>query len=197
VAGAGVKLLGAEEGKVIGWIKNHWHDPVWSAVIATVIGALLTAIPAYLFDWWPVISRAFALAYDFMVSSTAFPNWSLGILLIPLVLILTIITVKYLDWRKYRTSKQIYGWQNYTSDTFFGIKWYWHYDNKEKIEGLYSLCPHCNHQIYPAPDLSLDGDEIDFHCENCNSSLGSRQDEEPQKVIRHIQRKIRTGEYLI
>jgi hypothetical protein len=179
-------------------IKKYWHDPVWSKVIAGAILAVTAGISTYFFDWWPIIGRVLKATLDFVLSSTSTPIWLLGILLIPLLLVLIVIGL--VIWSKLRPSNQIPIWRNYTKDTFFDIRWTWRYDETNKIIDLYSFCPDCDFQIYPQPNRDFLGQftHIQFHCENCGRDFGKTQEYVAQfenKVIRHIQRKIRNGSW--
>ena len=181
---------------MVGWIKKHWHDPVWSKVIATAILTVLAGVGTYFLDWWPTIKEVFVAIYGFLTTKTELSNWLVGIFAAPWLVVLTAIGWHWVTRDKHPPAPS---WRNYTSDNFFGIKWAWRYDETGQVSGLYSLCPHCDYQIYPKPNYSWGIDKVDFHCEACNSNLGSHQDEVAQlenKVTRHIQRKLRTGEWL-
>lgn len=183
---------------MIGWIKKRWHDPVWSNVFGTAVFALLAAVGTYFFDWWPNISRAFKELLKFSLSTSAISNWLLMVLVVPWLLILTIFVFRFVNWRKHSKIPPASNWRNYTTDNFFDIKWGWKFDEAGQVLGLYSLCPHCDYQIYAKPNFAWGADKTEFYCENCCSNLGSHKDEMPQienKVIRHIQRKLRTGEW--
>jgi len=179
-----------------GWIKKLWHDPVWSAVLATAIVALLATIPAYLFDWWPIIIRWMKGVFDFILSDSSIPNWLLVVLFIPLLLGLLVIGM--ITRNKYFPKKLSLNWVAYVEDTFFNIRWTWRYDETNKIVDLFSFCPSCGFQIYPQPHSDWMGGFIHtkFHCENCGQDFDSHPEQIPQlenKIIRHIQLKIRNN----
>ncbi len=179
-------------------IRKHWHDPVWSKVIAATILAIAAVIGTYLLDWWPIISRMLKATLDFAFSSTAIPNWLLGILVVSLLLVLIIIGL--VIWNKRHSGQLAPNWLSYTTYTFFSIRWTWRYDETKKIIDLYSFCTDCDFQIYPQPnhDFLDQFTHIQFHCENCGRNFGKFQEGIAQfenKVIRHIQRKIRNGSW--
>jgi len=185
---------------VIEWIKNHWHDPVWSNVIAASILAILAGVGAYLLDWWPIIFQVLKGVEDFSLSDSAIPNWLLAILLIPLLLGLFVIGV--IARNKYFPKKPSLSWGSYVEDTFFDIRWTWRYDETKNnnIVDLYSFCTSCGFQIYPRPhsDWMAGFIHTKFHCENCGQDFKSHPEQIPQlenKIIRHIQLKIRNNSW--
>lgn len=178
-------------------VKKCWHDPVGSKVIATAITGTAGA-GIYFFDWWPAIVKGSKATFDFVFSNTTVPNWLLGILLVPLLLVLIVVGVVIRNKR--HTTHHFPAWISYTTDIFFNIRWTWRYDVSNKIIELFSFCPDCDFQIYPKRYLNFvrDFTHINFHCENCGHNFGNFPEDIAQfenKVIRHIQRKIRNGEW--
>ena len=57
-------------------VSKLWKDPVWSAVIAALVVAVLT----YFTGWWPNISRALLQGIHWTLAKTQVPNWLLIIL---------------------------------------------------------------------------------------------------------------------
>lgn len=179
-------------------IKKYWHDPVWSKVIAGAILALTAVISTYFLDWWAAIGRVLKAILDFVFSSTAVPNWLLGLLVISLLLVIFVIGL--IIWSKWHHKQRPPNWLSYSTDSFFGIKWTWRYDEIGKLIDLYSFCPDCDFQIYPQSNYNFfrEFTHIHFHCENCGHDFGNQHDDIAQfenKIIRHIQRKIRNGSW--
>jgi diguanylate cyclase (GGDEF)-like protein len=80
----------------------------------------------------------------------------------------------------------------YTTDSFEGLRWRWHYASGEII-GLGSFCPACDFQVYPN-NLSDGSGRVSFKCDHCDRDLGTHQGNYPyleSKVTRLIQRKLR------
>jgi hypothetical protein len=183
---------------LFGLIKKCWHDPVGSKVIATSItGAAGACI--YFFDWWPTIVQASKAIVGFVFSSTAVPNWLIGILITPVLLVLVVVGL--IIRNKRHPTQYSVPWINYTADNFFNVRWTWRYDGANQIIDLYSFCPSCDFQIYPRRYLNFvrDFTHINYHCENCRRDFGNFSDDIAQfenKIIRHIQRKIRNGEWM-
>src|SRR5690606_21766528 len=63
-------------------LKKAWTDPVWSAVIAGAILAVLGAALTYFAGWWPAISGFFAGLAPLAAGSTTVPNWLLALLVL-------------------------------------------------------------------------------------------------------------------
>src|SRR4029077_5592387 len=85
-------------------------------------------------------------------------------------------------------------WGSYTSDSFFGLKWRWRYENGA-IQGLLPFCPHCDYQIFP-DNTSPFASRVDFNCDSCKRNLGTLPEtwaSLESKVTRFIQQKLRSG----
>ena len=185
---------------MIEWIKKHWRDPVWSSVIATSLVAMFT----YFLDWWPLFIRAILAVWEFVISSTSVSNWLLGIMIITCLLLILIIAIWYVVWKKniqYLKINAQPNWRNYITDNFFNIRWTWRYDETNKMVDLYSFCPNCDFQIYPKrySNFVREFTHINYHCENCGRDFGNFSDDIAQfenMIIRHAQRKMRNGEWM-
>jgi len=181
--------------------KSIWKDPVWSAVIATALVALATAIGTYFFNYWPTIGNWFGAVSDFLTSRTNVANWLLGLL--GLFALCTLFILGLLAWVATRPSDHsnpLPSWQTYTTDTFFGLRWRWQYVGGV-IERLTTYCPSCDYQIFSEPTNSYTAfDRIGFKCDCCHRQLGTF-DESYQslesKVERFIHQKIRSGTWEI
>lgn len=100
-------------------ILKIWKDPVWSMVIATGILALIGAIATYFLGAWPTIKSFSVSIWGFISSSTATPNWLLGIMVIPNLLLGYAILIALKD--KLVGSESIRkSYRNYVSDEFLG-----------------------------------------------------------------------------
>src|SRR5690242_3887522 len=100
-----------------------WHDPVWSAVIAGII-VLVAAPPlTYFLNWWPAIGKFAQDTYRFALSPTSLPNWFIAV--ICLLALPTILVLLAFLWQTVFPSQQVPDWKNYTTDTFFDLRWRW------------------------------------------------------------------------
>jgi hypothetical protein len=179
-------------------ILKIWKDPVWSKVIATGIITVIASLYLYWQYGWLIIKNEAQNAYNFILSSTATPNWLLAIMAIPALLFIFAFAI--LLKNILTNSKPLKNsYKNYVSDDFFGLKWIWSYYGDGSISNLHSLCPHCDYQVlaknissyYAVPKLA-------FECDECNYSAGvfkGDYSELEQKVKLKIQKNLRTNEW--
>ncbi len=174
-----------------------WKDPVWSKVIATGILAIIGAVGAYFLNWWPIIINAGSRFFTFLGETTQIPNWLIGVM--ALCTLLVVIVGFVLLRIALFPPKQEASWTNYTSDTFFGLDWYWKYGSKGSIYGLYSCCSNCHFQVYPSDASPFRmAPRIMYHCDSCGLEAGPFDGTPIQlesKVERFIHQKIRTGNW--
>ncbi len=103
-------------------IKKTWHDPVWSKVISFVILSGIGSTFIFLKGWWPITKENMPLLYLFLTKNNNIPNWTL-------ILVYTLIVIESgFIGRKiyigYNRKIRMCTWKNYTTDTFFGLKWH-------------------------------------------------------------------------
>ncbi|SRR6266567_2373523 len=183
-------------------LKRIWTDPVGSAVIAGVILAALLGAVSY-FDWWPAIQSSVAAGWTFVRSSTAVPNWLLGIGVVCIAFALCIAVV--VVWALLRPSPEG-TWRHYTTDEFFGLRWQWKYlDSNAQVYSLCPLCPKCQYQVtpqlvhtFPVGEMLAVREGLTVVCDLCGHKVGPI-DGDPQqllsKVERLIHQKLRTGSW--
>jgi len=169
-------------------LKKLWNDSVWSKVIAGAILTVLAIIGTRLLNWWPTIGRFIKSIWGFILSTTAVPNWLLGIL--SLLSLSVIFIIFAIVWEQFHPSQtQELDWHTYTSDIFFGLRWRWRYSIYSGIYNLCSFCPNCDYQIY----------HYDSRCDSCGKILDQSyesQDALEDKVERLIQQKLRNGTWI-
>lgn len=105
-----------------------------------------------------------------------------------MLLCLVVIVVVFLAVIK---EKLFNSWRNYTSDTFFDLKWYWKFCPTEgSVENLHSCCSKCSYQIYPDSNYS----NTTYECDQCGYRVGplnGSNDDIESKVRRSIYQKLR------
>lgn len=180
-------------------IKKVWTDPVWSKVIATGILVPLSAIAAYLLNWWPVIKPYGEACYKFALASSIIPNW-ISFLVVLLAIPTVIVWGIALSQKLVPRGSTSPSWKSYLSDAFVGLRWRWKYYNDEGgIYDLHSFCPHCDFQVYPQNASAYSAiDRIGFYCDSCHKSLGEHDesyDSLESKINRFIHQKIRNGSW--
>ncbi|MDX1505144.1 MAG: hypothetical protein R3221_05475, partial [Spongiibacter sp.] len=164
--------------------------------IATGILAVIASIGTYIFGVWPAIGSRLSQALSFTIASTPTPNWLLGLMIIPCILLIFSMLVAIKD--KLSESESTKTWKSYNKDNFFGLLWSWRYTGNQ-IDNLHSLCPRCEYQILPSDASSFSAvPRYDYSCEDCGYSAGSfvgYPEELYQKVQLKIQKALRTGQW--
>lgn len=177
-------------------IKGIWKDPVWSKVIATGILAAIASIGTYIFGVWPAIGSVISQGWSFIVARTPTPNWLLGLMAIPCLLVIFVLLLGIRE--RLSESEPAKTWKSYTRDNFFGLLWSWSYTGNQ-IDNLHALCPQCEYQILPKDVSSYTVvPRFDCSCDDCGYSAGSFEgypDELHQKVKLKIQKALRTGQW--
>jgi len=103
-------------------LKLIWKDPVWSAVIATVIATVGGAIGTFLLGLWPAIGGWLASLWTLAAQPSQMANWVvwlLAVLTIPTLLIL--VALVWVAIRPSRAAAE--DWRAYTEDDLLGLRW--------------------------------------------------------------------------
>lgn len=178
-------------------IKEIWKDPVWSKVIATGILAIIASVGAYLLGIWGDIGLIISQSWAFICESTFTPNWLLGLMSIPCILIIVALIEEARD--KFIEKEPVLSYKNYNKDEFFGLTWAWRYLNGG-VDNLHSLCPHCEYQILPKnSSIYIAAPSYEYSCDDCNYSAGSFEGHPEninQRVKLKIQQNLRTGQWV-
>jgi len=176
-------------------LKKVWTDPVWSKVIAAAIVAGLASVITYFGGWWPDIASFFSRAGSLAISSTFVPNWLLAVLILCAIAVLLIVTIGL--WALFFSHDAGLAYLSYTEDLILGVRWRWRYGSDGAIYKLVSFCPSCDYQIHPRDVAAFRAVEhIQYRCEDCGAMVGDFQmplDEIESRVMRHIQKNLRTG----
>lgn len=178
-------------------IKKIWKDPVWSKVIATGVIAFLSYTGAYLFGLLSTITTFFIQLWSFLTTSSSVPNWLVGIMTIPCLMLCWFLVVEFKD-RIASENSELVNWKSYQRDNFFGLIWVWRY-SRNSIEGLHSLCPICEYQVLPKNASAFAvAPRFECICDDCGYSAGSFEGEPCEllhKVELKIQKELRTGHW--
>lgn len=179
-------------------LKKVWNDPVWGSVIAAVIVASAAAVGSYFSGWWPDISQFVRNAYAFASSSTAIPNWLIGVVM--LLAIPTIVIAAALSWQAIRPSTlSVVDWRSYSTDIFFNLRWRWKYLSGGQISSMHVFCPQCDFQLFPEDVSAYRAvDHIRFRCDSCHRVVGEFQESLlslESKAGRFVQQKLRNDSW--
>ena len=168
--------------------KKLWKDPVWSKVIATGLIALIASAGVYLLGWLPTLIDVLAKFWNFVIASSSVPNWLIGLMAIPCLLLCWALVVELKDKITASDSEPI-NWKSYKRDNFFGLLWVWRYSGNS-IEGLHSLCPNCEYQILPRDASAFAAvPRFECKCDDCGYSAGSFE-EDPRELLHKVELKI-------
>lgn len=179
-------------------VKKLWRDPVWSAVIATGIIALVT----YLLGYWNQIWLTIKSAASLLATPLSFPLWVVMVAVPVLLFTVPVIASLIASFRSAKEPRFL----SYTSDTIFDINWSWRwlppsvYDSHYTMRDLVPRCPSC------AAVLEINdycGSLVQCINENCSWQWerqrrhGSRighSSELDSKVRNEIDRRLHAGE---
>jgi hypothetical protein len=180
-------------------IKEIWHDPVWSKVIAGTILALATIIATYFFDWWPIVCRSIEMGWNSFLKSTPLPNWVITVLVLLAISSVFFLLVMVRN-KLFPSNKKTSTSNDYKLDQFFGLRWRWGYYSNGVIRNLTTYCFDCDYQLYagspPSPGRYKAAVGIAYRCEVCgfkSEIFDEYKDSFEDKVVRLIQQKIRNG----
>jgi hypothetical protein len=173
---------------VLNFAKRAWKDPVWSAVIAAGILALLTG----LFNYWSTIAAVAGSVAKFLTSSSLVPNWLIGVAGVISVGVLVVLVSfgGIIVFGK----KQASFVESYVTDEFFGLVWRWQYYSSGAIRDLHTFCPTCDYQLY-AQEEGAYSSKIAFRCDVCDRKLAQFDEGSAKlkdKVIRLIEQRLRS-----
>jgi Zn ribbon nucleic-acid-binding protein len=88
----------------------------------------------------------------------------------------------------------------YTHDEFFGVCWHWSFCGYELFkDDIFALCPNCSYQLDPARASLYDAvPAIELVCDHCGfrKRYDCNWDELRRKVLKEVQRLVRTEEWL-
>lgn len=87
-------------------------------------------------------------------------------------------------------------WHDYTSDRFFGMVWRWSFSSSGHVGEPWCFCPLDDTVLVGVLDHYPD--RVRFRCDTCRGEFGpvdGDRDEAIRKVMRQIDRKLRTGEW--
>lgn len=173
--------------------KQVWNQKI-IAIIIGASGTLLAALVIYLLGYLvPVLgwlSAGIISFWKYFKSPLVIPMWLFWLLILGSIATIFRILKSFLTT----------GYSaKYRRDEFFELVWRWSYPLRPAGDRIWCFCPKCETRlIYRA--RMLDGvNLINFFCETCNKEYPQRFsgeiDEVLSKVIRQIDRKIRTGDW--
>ena len=177
--------------------KKIWADPVWSKVISAGIIAIVIGVWAYLSGYTLTVVDWCRDAWIFITAYSLVPNWALAIG--ALLAFAAVVRIIVFAWPSQSEIPTVPKWKRYKKDSFFGVMWVWDYGTNDQPSNIHSLCPECQCQIAPQyEDRWPNGTYFHFDCDACSYKVEPVEgvySEIENKVVRFIQKKLRTGEW--
>lgn len=178
-------------------LNSMWKDPVWSAVIASVIFAIGGAVGTFFLGLWPTIGGWFVCLWTAGGQPSQISNWIVwlfGLMSLPTALFLGALLWTAVRGNGGSVSED---WSSYTEDEFLGLRWRWKYFASGDLEHPNPFCPVCDYQVFPHHASAYHAVErIGFHCDSCGRKLPEFDESYASlrsKIERFIQQKLRTG----
>lgn len=181
-------------------LKRAAEHPILSGLIVAAVAAVAGSIWATVKGVWPAVLSAIwswiTAAWLWLGSTTGVWNW--------LLILLTVVSLGAIGafvvavWQN-RNSPTPLTQQDYRSDSFEGLRWFWTYDYFGKVSGIYACCPDCLLQLEPKYDARMYGsDRITYACEHCKvtkAAFDEHHNKLESRIERFIHKKLRTGEW--
>lgn len=181
-------------------LKRAAEHPILSGLIVAAVAAAAGSIWATVKGAWPAVLSAIwswmTAAWLWLGSTTGVWNWLLILLTVVSLGAIGIFVVAV--WQN-RNSPTPLTQQDYRSDSFEGLRWFWNYDYFGRVSGIYVCCPDCLLQLDPKYDARVYGsDRITYACEHCKvtkATFDEHHNKLESRIERFIHKKLRTGEW--
>ena len=158
-------------------------------IVIALIAAGLSAI-FYVPGILPRLNDSYLLIHKNLLATYTIPNWVFYLLLLCVLYVAVSLSILFVKPRQPKVS-------TYRKDDFLGITWRWSYQRKLPVDP-WCFCPDCNTELVYTYTGSRSDQETELFCETCNITK-LRHDGDKNylinRVLRLIERKIRTGEW--
>jgi uncharacterized membrane protein len=170
-------------------IRKIWKDPVWSAVIAAGLFAVISSASSlFIFGWTKSVRLVIGL-WNWIISCSYIPNYVTLFGGITSLIVVIIIILK--QYKHYIVKDK------YTKDNIYNVVWRWNYGPGGEIYDLKSYCPKCDYEIHPVNigpyaiikhyALGCDLCKVKLHDFNTGDDISNIE----SKLIRLIEKNIR------
>jgi len=181
-------------------IMKIWKDAVWSKIISVGILLAIGIISDHYISWWEKLKINLSKFILYLNQTVEFEYWKFYLLILGTSLFFLLIIIFSILKEKSNYNKLKYPWEQYTTDTFFGVECHWEYSYNSTPTNIHYLCPSCHYELYPQSHYNVrytDSTTI-FKCENCKKTYeevltNPRYVE--NKIILKVQQKIRTNSW--
>lgn len=149
------------------WLKNIWHDPVWSKVIATAIISILTFVVTVGWNWLgdgKSILESLKLVFEYKVN--------LWLFFAVLILILIVRGLLLRNKQNKGVAPKTPFVSGFTEGIYQGQRWKWHWQWSVTykfyyIADLNVICPVCHEGL-------LTITYMDYKCGKCGADIPYR-----------------------
>jgi hypothetical protein len=181
---------------------NMTNSGLRTTIVGGVIAAVIAGLILSLAPGWSATAHFIWNIVRFIWSAVRF-IWLAHIPVWLLVLLCGLVATLWLILKRAAGSRSSLEWVDvedvYTQDRFFGAVWRWHYYAGQP-SGLAPFCPTCDMQLVYHNDgvYYAAGVHTILICERCQRGVGEFEgdyDQLERRLVREIQRKIRTGEH--
>ncbi len=167
--------------------------PIRTNIIGSLVAAIVTPLIVSLIPGaWSFLAKCVTSFYLWSISDHSISGWMMTVFMLCAALVL------FIGLKLLRGTSSKPDWRGYITDEFFGLIWHWNYYGHD-IASLACFCPKCSMQVNPQNRSSFTAvDRIGFYCEHCEQDRGEFEEsweDLENKVIRSIQRKLRTNEW--
>lgn len=139
-----------------------------------------------------LVGRVLAWCWGIFIAGITIPVW--------LFTIVTGLALAFLVASARRLFHSPTDWKQYRRDTFLEINWHWDYLYDEiATSTLVPICPKCGYQMSTFPEAPwAPTPQLTIRCDDCGYArqFDGTLDTLVERIVKLIQRKLRTGEYL-
>ncbi len=156
--------------------------------VAFMAGALWAIF--YVPGVFPWLNNSYLIIQNHLLKLYIIPNWIFYLLLLCVLYVAVSLIVLMVKPRQPKVT-------SYKQDYFLDIIWRWSYQRKMPVDP-WCFCPDCKTELIYNYTGSRENQETELFCETCNVAK-LRHDGDTtyltNRVLRLIERKIRTGEW--
>lgn len=138
----------------------------------------------------PWLNESYLMIRNHLLTMYAIPTWVLYLLLLCVFYVAVSLMILLAKPRKKKVT-------SYKQDNFLDIIWRWSYQRKKPVDP-WCFCPDCKTELIYNYTGSRENQETELFCETCNITK-LRHDGDTKylinRILRLIERKIRTGEW--
>lgn len=169
--------------------ESSLSSQVWVGLIVAAVGGVVGLIYT---DLWAWIRETAKAVWAHLVRLSEVPHWLMYV-------VGTVLLIAAVQWIARWISSLDPGFKAYSKDSLFGVTWRWQFYGDRPI-GAWAFCSTCDATLVYSESGSRysGGEQVELTCETCNASRlrhDGDKDYLVAKVLREVERRIRTGEW--